>query len=237
MANSVSTLLPHTKTIIDNKGDIVNSVRRPNLLRLAIHTNTETMQQWLDAGADYVLIVKANQEKALADMVDTHWGDQAVRYFDSGVEIGHGRLERRQLWALDVTDTLWDGYIDLPGRRQAILIERWREEIKTGEQSTETTYAVTSLPAERADAEQLNTLVRGHLCIENANHHVRDVTYDEDRCCARVRILPQNPAALTNIAISIILLQGRFEFIPQSNRYYAAHTQEALDLILEPLPN
>lgn len=195
------------------------------------------MRQWLDAGADYVLIVKANQGNALADMLDTNWDDAAVRHFDSGIESGHGRLERRQLWALDVTDPLWEGYLDLPGRRQAIRIERWREEIKSGKQSTEVTYALTSLPAECTTAEQLNTLARGHWCIENSNHYVRDFTYDEDRCRARVGTLPQNLAALTNIAISIIRLQGRFEFIPQSNRYYAARTQQALDLILKPLPN
>lgn len=203
----------------------------------AIHTNAKTMQQWIDAGADYVLIVKANQEKVLADLIDTHWDDEKVRYFDSGVQSGHGRLERRRLWAVDVTDPLWDGYMDLPGRCQAMRIERWRETIKSNKQSTEIAYALTSLPAHRADAKQLNTLVREHWHIENSNHYVRDFTYDEDRCRARVRNMPQNLAALTNLAISIIRLQGKFDYIPQSNRYYAARTQEALDLILKPLPS
>ncbi len=99
--------------------------------------------------------------------------------------------------------------------KSRFVIERDRETIRTGEKSTEVTYAATSLPAQRADAEQLSALIREHWHIENCNHHVRDFTYDEDRCRARVRNLPQNLAALTNIAISIIRLHGRFEFIPE----------------------
>jgi len=160
-----------------------------------------------------------------------------VRYFDSGAQLGHGRIERRRLWTLDVTDSVWDDYYKLPGRCQVMRIERDRETVKTGEKSNEVAYAITSLPAQRADAQQLSQLIREHWHIENCNHYVRDFTYDEDRCRARVGNLPQNLAALTNIAISIIRLQGRFEFIPESNRYFAAHSQEALDLILKPLPN
>jgi len=37
----------------------------------AIHTNTETIQQWVDAGAYYVLIVKGNQKTVLRHMRDT----------------------------------------------------------------------------------------------------------------------------------------------------------------------
>ncbi len=123
-----------------------------------------------------------------------------------------------QLRAVDVTGAWWDGYIELPGRYQAIRIERWRDNLKCGNQSTEITCAVTSLPPARTAAGRLNSRLREHWHIENANHDVRDLTDDEDRCRARVTNLPQNLAALTNIAISIIRLQGRFEYIAQFNR-------------------
>ena len=103
------------------------------------------------------------------------------------------------------------------GARQSGL----RDDVSTskcGNQSTEITCAVTSLPPARTAAGRLNSRLREHWHIENANHDVRDLTDDEDRCRARVTNLPQNLAALTNIAISIIRLQGRFEYIAQFNR-------------------
>ena len=105
---------------------------------------------------------------------------------------------------------------------------------KDGSRSTEVTYCLTSLGAERAGPEQLLALVRNHWHIENRVHYVRDFTYDEDRCRAYVRHLPRNLACLTNAAIAIVRCQGRFRYLPEANRHYAARAQEALDTILNP---
>ena len=68
--------------------------------------------------------------------------------------------------------------------------------------------------------------------IENRLHYVRDFTYDEDRCRAYVRHLPRNLACLTNVAIAIVRCDGRFRYLPEANRHYAARAQEALDAVL-----
>ncbi len=47
-------------------------------------------------------------------------------------------------------------------------------------------YGVTSLSEQKADRKRLLTLNRGHWCIENRLHWVRDVTFDEDRSQIRV---------------------------------------------------
>ena len=60
----------------------------------------------------------------------------------------------------------------------------------------------------------------------------RDFTYDEDRCRAWVRHLPRNLACLTNVAIAIVRTHGRFRYLPEANRHYAARAQEALDAVL-----
>ena len=51
---------------------------------------------------------------------------------------------------------------------------------------------------------------------------MRDFTYDEDRCRAYVRHLPRNLACLTNEAIAIVRCDGRFRYLPEANRHYAA---------------
>ena len=68
------------------------------------------------------------------------------------------------------------------------------------------------------------------------NHHVRDFTYDEDRCRAKSRRLPCNLACLTNAAISIVRLNRRFSHLPQANRHYAARQGEALREVVRTPP-
>ena len=68
----------------------------------------------------------------------------------------------------------------------------------------------------------------GHWEIENRLHYVRDFTYNEDHCRAYVRGLPQNLAALTNAAASLV------RYLPVANRHFAARTDEAFQLILTP---
>jgi hypothetical protein len=47
-------------------------------------------------------------------------------------------------------------------------------------------------------------LVRGHWCIENKSHWVRDVTFDENRSQVRSGNIPQLMAALRNTAIGLL---------------------------------
>ena len=119
------------------------------------------------------------------------------------------------------------------GRNQAILGERQRHqvntgEIKTGKASTEVSYALTSLGPAPATAEQLVALLCNHWEIENRKHCVRDVTYDEDRCRVNVLDLPRDLASLAKTAISIIRCLPQFRYVPEANRHFAARPQEAL---------
>lgn len=133
-----------------------------------------------------------------------------------------------------LSDSAWDGYAGLYGRRQAIHIERERHFLKTGATCTEVTYALTSLTADRASPEQLAALVRNHLHIENRLHSVRDFPYEQDRCRVNVRDLPRNLACLTNTASSIVRCQSDFQYIQEANRLVPARPQKAPDLLLNP---
>ena len=63
---------------------------------------------------------------------------------------------------------------------------------------------------------------------------MRDVSYDEDQCRVRCAHLPRNLACLTNLAISIVRLQGRFDYLPQAHRHYARRPHDAVRHLLEP---
>ena len=198
----------------------------------AMHARHETARSLLKRRADYVVTaVKDNQETIHEDL-------RAIDFtgapWHETVDKGHGRLERRRCDVVDLSGAEWDGHAALHGRRQAIRVEREREVLKTGEHSLEVTWCLTSLSPERAGPEELLELVRNHWTIENRVHYVRDFTYDEDRCRAHVRNLPRNLSCLTNAAIAIVRCDGRFGYMPEANRHYAARAQEALDLILSP---
>ncbi len=92
--------------------------------------------------------------------------------------------------------------------RQVVRVERIASKLDGTLSSTEVRYAVTSLPASKADPIRLLELTRGHWAIENKVHYVRDWTFDEDRSRVRKNSAPQVMASLRNIAISVLRLAG-----------------------------
>ena len=94
-----------------------------------------------------------------------------------------------------------------PHAALAIQVIRRRRPLSGKKWSTQTSYAVTSLAASQATPAQLAGWIRGHWGIE-ALHHIRDVTYGEDASQIRTGNGPQAMAALRNLGIGILKLDG-----------------------------
>ena len=142
------------------------------------------------------------------------------------VDKGHGRLEIRRIQ----TSTDLNGYLDFPCHQQVIRIERITELLNSGKQRHEVVFGITSLSPEKASPERLLELNRGHWSIENALHHVRDTTFDEDRSQILTKTAPQVMATLKNVAISILRLNS-FTNIASAVRDLAAQQHLSLALI------
>jgi len=201
----------------------------------ALHTCRQTARCVVEhCGAHYVMTaVKGNCPHLLADLAGLDWERPGVRATEYGTsDKGHGRIEKRSCRVLDLTEHR--DRARLPHRQVAFRIERQRHIVKTGKIEHETVHGLTSLPPQQATAEAILALVRGHWSIENRLHHVRDVSYGEDRCRVRTGHLPRNLACLTNLAISIVRLQGRFEHLPQAQRHYARRPQDAIRQLIDP---
>jgi len=143
----------------------------------------------------------------------------------------HGRHEARMLWALH--DPAWNASLGWPHLAQVCRVERRRGSLRGGlvvKAEVEVSYAITSLPPERADAAALLRLLRGHWGIENGAHHVRDVTFDEDRCQVRSGAAPQAFAAGRNLAIALLRRRGHAN-IAEAVRTYAGRPREAVALV------
>jgi len=193
----------------------------------AMHTQKTTARCVREqCHAEYVMVVKANQPGLLARVGDQPW-DQVPVVWSDPPERGHGREERRDYKIVTVTRGL-----RFPYACQAVQVTRRRRVIGADAWSIEVVYAICSLPAEQAPPRQLAAWIRGHWTIENKLHHVRDVTFDEDRSTVRSGHGPQVMATLRNTVISLCHRAGHSN-IARACRRLAADPYQAVGLILE----
>jgi predicted transposase YbfD/YdcC len=194
----------------------------------ALLTQRHVAQTIVDAGGDYVMIVKDNQPQLRADIELVFTlppvGDRQETA--RTVDIGHGRIEQRNI---TTSGALLD-YSTWPGLAQVFELGRHVITQKTNKERTEVVYGVTSLGPERATPERLLELVRGQWQIENKSHWVRDVTFDEDRSQVRCGNIPHIMAALRNTAIGLLRWAGHTN-IAAACRQLAAQPLQALALI------
>jgi predicted transposase YbfD/YdcC len=194
----------------------------------ALLTQRQVAQTIVDAGGDYVMLVKENQPQLKADielvftMPPVGDRQESVRT----VDVGHGRIETRNL----TTSEALVGYSDWPGLAQVFEVGRHVITKKTGAARVEVVYGVTSLSSERATPGRVLALVRGHWAIENKSHWVRDVTFDEDRSQVRCGNIPQVMATLRNTTIGLLRWAGHTN-IAAACRRLAAQPVQALALI------
>ena len=137
-------------------------------------------------------------------------------------EKGHGRIETRSIQLSQRVKGL-----RFPYAAQAFRVERHIE--RKGKETHEVVFGVTSLALDRAGEPEILAFLRGHWTIE-AVHHIRDVTYDEDRSRARTGNGPQAMAALRNLAIAIIktCIPGT---VPNGHRQLLFDRQKVLRLL------
>jgi predicted transposase YbfD/YdcC len=168
----------------------------------AMHTQ-RTHASYLveERGADYVLIVKANQPNLFAQLDSLDWSTTPLHTTEN---TGHGRAERRTIRVRPAPED-----IDFPHAAQVFLIERYVTDTKTGKNSAIAVLGITSRDATRANAPQIATYAREHWSIENKLHYVRDVTYGEDSSQTRTHNGPRVMASFRNLAISTLRLAGK----------------------------
>ena len=149
--------------------------------------------------SDYFLTVKGNRKKLQRAIFDAIQRDFPRDPDFTELDEDHGRVIRRSLWV-----TSADG-IDFPHVRQVARIRRDGQLI-----SKEIVHAATSLSKGKATPADLAGLARGQWGIESV-HWVRDTAYREDSSTGYAGNGPQTMAALRNLAISLLYLNGAKE--------------------------
>lgn len=187
----------------------------------AMHTQDDTAALITDAGGHYVFTVKRNRPKLRAAIKKLPWKDIPSQRATS---TGHGRRATRTIKVAAAPD-----WITFPGAAQVAQVRR--TVTRGGKKSVEVVYLVTSATPHTASPPTLASWVRGHWCIENRLHWVRDVTFDEDRSQVRTAHAPRVMATVRSTVISILRLAG-WNNIAAALRHHARHTDHTLTLLL-----
>jgi predicted transposase YbfD/YdcC len=178
-----------------------------------------------ERGAEFVFTVKENQPtvkraiEALA--LRTRRCDAAT------IEKGHGRLEIRRIWC----DDALKASVTFPHVQQVFCIEREVTQLKKGLTTIEAVYGITSQSTEKAGPEKILAQNRKHWSVENKQHYVLDVTFDEDRSQIRRLNGPMVMTCLRRAAISLLRIKGHTN-IAQAFRWLWAKPHVAIRMAL-----
>jgi predicted transposase YbfD/YdcC len=144
--------------------------------------------------------VKANQPTLLNDCERATKGDDGWLEYRAEIENSRNRIEERSIRVLNnfsATDDEWSEISTLGEITR--VIERYNTKNDKWTKSTEISYFVSTYSPKPADF--LN-VVRGHWGIENSNHYVRDVAFEEDKSRIRNNVL--NLAVIRSFALNIM---------------------------------
>lgn len=148
----------------------------------ALHCQKESIKAINEAKADYLIIVKANQEKlyeGILEGIRVENNRNKAKWIDHAEEItrGHGREEIRTCHSCSHLGWIPKCGEEWPGIKSYGTITSQRTIVATGETSTQTRCFISSL-----DKDALNQLhiIRRHWKIENNLHWQLDVSFNED---------------------------------------------------------
>ena len=201
----------------------------------AMGCQKEIAQGILDRGADYLLAVKENQGRLYQDVRDLFDGAEELGWdgvpydYATTLNKGHGRIERRECWAISDPSCL--GYLstggDWPGLCSVVKVVG-RRDTDTGI-TVQPRYYISSLDV---SAERLLEAVRAHWSIENSLHWSLDVTFREDQSRVRKDHSSQNMATLRQISHNLLKRETSLKVGIQGKRLQAGWREDYLLKVL-----
>ena len=204
----------------------------------ALLAQRELSVQIVEAGGEYVWIIKDNQPETAAALARLFAPEPVVKGFspaaheefeeDETVEKAHGRIETRTLTASPASPV----WLNWPRVAQVFRLARHVRRVADGALTDQVVYGVTSLTPMEASPARLLELVREHWAIENGLHYRRDDTLQEDRCTLRRPQAAPMMAAVNNLVLGLLLPRGVTN-LPDARREFEADLEKAAALIFE----
>jgi predicted transposase YbfD/YdcC len=200
----------------------------------AIACNPKVAAAITQAGADYLLAVKANQPGLMGE-IEHFFDDPATRFVDrcEDADKGHGRIEQRRVAVSTQVDWLagerrFPGEYRLPGVAAIVMVEA-----QTHEKGVASRHRRFYVASRALTAQQAADAIRSHWAIENSLHWVLDVTFNEDKCRSRTGHGPANMAVVRHFALNLVRSIDDKRSI-KLRRKRAARNNKYLEQILQP---
>lgn len=155
-------------------------------------------------GGEYVLAVKGNQGKLHDEICNFFEQAEALNFEgidhdqQKSCEENRGRKETRHLYVTQSIDWL-PMKTDWKGMKSIVYLLSRRCE--NGKTTTEKRFYISTL---EADAQEHAKAVRNHWGIENKQHWILDVGFNEDRCRIREKISGENLVTLRRLALNLL---------------------------------
>jgi len=186
------TAIPEILDLIDVEDHIVTID--------AMGCQKEIAKKIISKKGDYLLALKNNQRN-LSNDVKAYFEDKELlkqcSYWEE-FDKGHGRIEKRQCWA--ISDISWlKKHYDWQDLRTISMVKCERT-IKN-KKSSDVRYYISSLPE---NAEIICKAARMHWGIENKLHWTLDVVFNEDKSQIRKDNAPEIMAILRKWAINLL---------------------------------
>ena len=183
--------IPVMNTLVDIAGQTITGDALLTQRKLA-HYLVE------DRLAHYVFTAKDNQ-LSLAQDIRLAFENHKAADFSEPYTLAHGRIESRSIW----TSTLLNDYLDFPFVGQIFAMQRHSIDKKSGKETHEIAYGLTSHSPLSANAEQVLKFNRDHWRVES-HHYLLDWNWNEDRCTIRTGYGPENITCLRRFATGLI---------------------------------
>jgi len=178
-----------------------------------------------DRSAHYVFIAKDNQPTLAEDIRLVFEGRQEPDYSEP-YTLAHGRLESRSIW----TSTKLNDYLDFPFVGQVFAIQRHTTDKKTGKETKEMAYGLTSHSPASADAERVLKFNREHWGVES-HHYILDWNWNEDRCNISTGHGPENITCLRRFATGLIKSINKMDSVSSIIKKLARNVRRVFDYL------
>jgi len=183
--------IPVMNTLVDIAGQTITGDALLTQRKLA-HYLVE------DRLAHYVFTAKDNQ-LTLAQDIRLAFENPKTPDYSEPYTLAHGRIESRSIW----TSTQLNDYLDFPFVGQIFAIRRHTIDKKSGKETNDIAYGLTSHSPMSANAEQVLKFNRDHWGVES-HHYLLDWNWNEDRCTIRKGHGPENITCLRRFATGLI---------------------------------
>jgi len=167
----------------------------------AMGCQKEIAEKIIEKNAHYILAVKENQARLLDDIKEA-FGHEKDTAISTSVQsnMGHGRIEKRGCRVITDMDWVCNGR-NWKGLSSIVEITAERTDKKTGKYQKEKRYYISDL---LYGAQKFNDCIRCHWSIENKQHWILDVAFNEDQSRKRAKNAAENFGIINRLALNMI---------------------------------